>query len=65
MEDAEDDENNPGTRKRYIFPMRQVLAVPKEIGKKLEFPMGHEVLALYPGTSCFYRAEVIQPPSKV
>jgi len=31
---------------------------------QLEFPAGKTVLALYPGTTCFYEAQVIQPPSK-
>jgi hypothetical protein len=30
-----------------------------------EFPAGHTVLALYPSTTCFYKAIVVQPPSKV
>lgn len=30
-----------------------------------EFPAGHTVLALYPSTTCFYKAVVVQPPSKV
>jgi len=30
-----------------------------------EFPAGHTVLALYPSTTCFYKAVVIRPPSKV
>ncbi|KAF9940394.1 SAGA HAT/Core module component [Mortierella alpina] len=29
-----------------------------------EFPAGHTVLALYPSTTCFYKAMVVQPPSK-
>ena len=31
---------------------------------QLEFGAGRKVLALYPGTTCFYEAEVVQPPSK-
>lgn len=30
-----------------------------------EFPTGHTVLALYPSTTCFYKAIVVRPPSKV
>ncbi|KAG2155820.1 SGF29 tudor-like domain-containing protein [Suillus bovinus] len=30
-----------------------------------EFPAGSTVMALYPDTSCFYRAEVISPPRDV
>ena len=31
---------------------------------KVEFAVGDKVLALYPGTTCFYEAAVIEPPSK-
>ena len=30
-----------------------------------EFPVGSTVMALYPDTSCFYRAEVISTPDQV
>lgn len=30
-----------------------------------EVPAGQDVLALYPGTTCFYKATVILPPNKV
>lgn len=30
-----------------------------------EFPVGSTVMALYPDTSCFYRAEVIATPDRV
>ncbi|KAG0165304.1 hypothetical protein DFQ28_007039 [Apophysomyces sp. BC1034] len=29
-----------------------------------EISVGNDVLALYPGTTCFYKATVITPPSK-
>ncbi|KAI8855041.1 SGF29 tudor-like domain-containing protein, partial [Chytridium lagenaria] len=63
VEDAEDDEENPGTRKRYVFPAKLVIPIP-EVPHKPEFPVNHIVLALYPNSSCFYKANVVKPPSK-
>ncbi|KAJ3416839.1 hypothetical protein HDV05_008424 [Chytridiales sp. JEL 0842] len=64
VEDAEDDEEKPGTRKVYVFPAKLVIPIPKEVNKKDEFPANHTVLALYPNSSCFYKATVLKPPSK-
>lgn len=36
---------------------------PAHLGINPTFPVGSTVLALYPDTSCFYRAEVIAVPS--
>jgi hypothetical protein len=46
---------------------RNVIRVPhRDEAKALpEYNTGHDVLALYPGTTCFYRAKVMAPPSKV
>ncbi|KAJ3093791.1 hypothetical protein HDU96_002026 [Phlyctochytrium bullatum] len=63
VEDAEDDEENPGTRKRYVFPAKLVIPIPAKPHQP-EFPVGHIVLALYPNSSCFYKAIVVKPPSK-
>ncbi|CAG8800700.1 10987_t:CDS:1, partial [Racocetra fulgida] len=30
-----------------------------------EFPQSATVIALYPGTTCFYKADVVLPPSKI
>lgn len=30
-----------------------------------EIPISQDVLALYPGTTCFYKATVVMVPSKV
>ncbi|KAJ3109096.1 hypothetical protein HDU97_009214 [Phlyctochytrium planicorne] len=69
VEDAEEDENEPGTRKsdcvpcaKYLTP-KLVLPIPA-VPRSPEFPTNHTVLALYPSSSCFYRATVIRPPSK-
>lgn len=35
---------------------------PAHLGAYPEFPTGATVMALYPDTSCFYRAEVIASP---
>ncbi|KAJ1562394.1 hypothetical protein HK096_010406 [Nowakowskiella sp. JEL0078] len=63
VEDAEDDEVEVGKRKRYLFTPRMIIPIPTV--KRAELPIGREVLALYPNSSCFYKAEVILPPSKV
>lgn len=46
---------------------RYVIPVPTSEEAKLlpEIPAQQDVLALYPGTTCFYKATVIAPPSKV
>lgn len=38
------------------------IANPAHISFQPVFPVGETVLALYPDTSCFYRAEVISSP---
>ncbi|KAJ3123462.1 hypothetical protein HK098_001902 [Nowakowskiella sp. JEL0407] len=62
VEDAEDDELEVGKRKRYLFAPRLIIPIPKEDEKRVELPVGREVLALYPNSSCFYKAEVILGP---
>lgn len=46
---------------------RNVIPIPNvdEAKGLSEINMGQDVLALYPGTTCFYRAKVAAPPSKV
>lgn len=46
---------------KYVIPV----PTPKEAEMAPEIPAHQEVLALYPSTTCFYRAVVISPPSKV
>ncbi|KAI8365717.1 SGF29 tudor-like domain-containing protein [Blakeslea trispora] len=45
---------------------RNVIPIPsgEEAKHLVELNPGQDVLALYPGTTCFYRAKVISPPSK-
>ncbi|KAF8988584.1 hypothetical protein BGZ52_007278 [Haplosporangium bisporale] len=55
---VEDDEaDDSGKKMSVIMIVDDQDAVP-------EFPAGHTVLALYPSTTCFYKAVVVQPPSK-
>ncbi|KAJ3191488.1 hypothetical protein HK101_007670 [Irineochytrium annulatum] len=63
VEDAEDDEQQPGQRKRWFFPLKKVIPIPDPKAKP-EYPANHIVLALYPNSSCFYKAVVAKPPSK-
>ncbi|KAJ3134097.1 hypothetical protein HK100_003838 [Physocladia obscura] len=52
-----DDINN-----RHYVSSKQCLPLPSKSEK--EFPENHAVLALYPNTTCFYKAVVVVPPSK-
>ncbi|KAJ9076850.1 hypothetical protein DSO57_1022448 [Entomophthora muscae] len=66
VEDAEADETD-GQKSKYVLSAMYVIQLPDEqdLSFDNEFPSGHEVLALYPNTTCFYKATVIFPPSKV
>ncbi|KAI8971915.1 SGF29 tudor-like domain-containing protein [Mycotypha africana] len=65
VEDVDQDEF--GQKQRYLLQPRNVIPIPsaEEAKSMLEFNSGQDVLALYPGTTCFYRAKVIASPSKV
>ncbi|KAJ3072274.1 hypothetical protein HDU98_003897 [Podochytrium sp. JEL0797] len=60
VEDVDDDEG--GIRKKYLFSPKQIIPITDNAQR--EFPEGHLVLALYPGSTCFYKAIVMLPPSK-
>lgn len=60
IEDAEVDEST-NTKTKYSISPHQL--VPLVSGRR-EFPAGSEVIALFPGSTCFYRAKVVLPPSK-
>ncbi|KAL1928445.1 hypothetical protein VTP01DRAFT_2801 [Rhizomucor pusillus] len=64
VEDVDQDEY--GQKQRYFIPPRNVIPVPdgNESQHLPEVPAGQDVLALYPGTTCFYKATVILPPNK-
>ncbi|KAI8906795.1 SGF29 tudor-like domain-containing protein [Gorgonomyces haynaldii] len=59
VEDADDE-----THKRYLMSPKylQPIASDKELITH-EFPAQHQVLALYPASTCFYKATVVMPPS--
>lgn len=65
VEDVEADEAD-GENHKYILSARYVLQLPKDknLSYDNELSIGQEVLALYPNTSCFYKAVVLSPPSK-
>ncbi|KAG0339221.1 hypothetical protein BG000_002590 [Podila horticola] len=50
--------------KTYTLSTRSVIMIVDDQDAVPEFPAGHTVLALYPSTTCFYKAVVVQPPSK-
>ncbi|KAI9491600.1 SGF29 tudor-like domain-containing protein [Zychaea mexicana] len=64
VEDVDQDEF--GQRQRYLLPPRNVIPVPdgRDTRNLPELSAGQDVLALYPGTTCFYKATVILPPNK-
>ncbi|CAG8777624.1 6113_t:CDS:2, partial [Racocetra fulgida] len=66
VEDADKDEasNRPG--ERFLVPAKNVIAIPNPGEMRSpEFPKDSTVIALYPSTTCFYRAVVVIPPSKL
>jgi DNA primase catalytic subunit len=62
VEDVEDDDDHPGTKKRYKLETSLIIPI-ADTPQNIEYPIKHEVLALYPASSCFYRATVLLPPS--
>lgn len=46
--------------------LRYLICMPlsNEASLLIEFPVGHVVLALFPSTTCLYRAIVVSNPSK-
>ncbi|KAG0298712.1 SAGA HAT/Core module component [Dissophora globulifera] len=62
---VEDDEaDDYGKKMTYPLNARSVIMIADDQEDMPEFPAGHTVLALYPSTTCFYKAVVVQPPSK-
>jgi len=60
IEDAEVDEST-NTKTKYSVSPHQLIPL---VSGRREFPAGSEVIALFPGSTCFYRATVVLPPSK-
>ncbi|KAI8638709.1 SGF29 tudor-like domain-containing protein [Parasitella parasitica] len=60
------DQDDYGEKQRYMLSPRYVIPVLSSEAAKAspEIPAQQDVLALYPGTTCFYKATVIAPPSK-
>lgn len=55
------------TRKKYTADAQQLLVLPKDdtiAAKRTPFPVGQVVLALFPNTTCLYKAVVVASPSK-
>jgi hypothetical protein len=50
-----------------MLQTKNIIPIPDVTEAKgfLEMMTGQPVLALYPGTTCFYRAKVVSQPSKV
>ncbi|CAO3607142.1 unnamed protein product [Cunninghamella echinulata] len=65
VEDVEQDEY--GQKQKYTLQPRNVIPIPtaSDLDFLPEIHIGQDVLALYPGTTCFYRATVVHTPNKV
>ena len=62
VRDADDDNTQVAP---IIAPQKFVIPLPEAKALSHDFPVGSTVLALYPDTSCFYRAEVISTPKQM
>lgn len=60
MEDAEDAEEG-GKKQVYSMSKTQVIPLPLRTFPPPKYAPNTEVLALYPNTTCFYKAIVIKP----
>ncbi|KAI9019067.1 SGF29 tudor-like domain-containing protein [Hyaloraphidium curvatum] len=60
VEDIDVDEET-GTKRRYVFPAKAVHPI---LPNRPEMTQGSFVLALYPGTTCFYQATILGAPSQ-
>ncbi|OAJ41093.1 hypothetical protein BDEG_24739 [Batrachochytrium dendrobatidis JEL423] len=63
VEDAEEDDEKPGIKKRYFVSSKMLIQIPKDTTNIKEFSVKQKVLALFPSTTCFYQATVVLPPS--
>ncbi|KAJ3289579.1 DUF1325-domain-containing protein [Rhizoclosmatium globosum] len=63
VEDVDEDDGF-NAKKKYLSTMKQIIVLPKPNDPNIrEFPEGHTVLALYPGTTCFYKGIVMMKAS--
>ncbi|KAJ3077293.1 hypothetical protein HDU98_004255 [Podochytrium sp. JEL0797] len=62
VEDADADDP-VNARKKYLFSTKQIIPI-TDSPSRPDFPEGHTVLALYPQTTCFYKAVVIVPAGR-
>jgi SAGA-associated factor 29 len=65
--DADDDAAAEGNGQTYRLPQDLVIAMPRSATSRdgVNFPQGTTVLAVYPNTTTFYRAVVVQQAKKV
>ncbi|KAG9293621.1 hypothetical protein G9A89_005624 [Geosiphon pyriformis] len=59
-----EDADETATERIFSVPYKNVIPIPKEEQVNHEFPETSTVLAIYPGTTTFYKARVVLPPSK-
>ncbi|GAA5804263.1 hypothetical protein HPULCUR_009750 [Helicostylum pulchrum] len=60
------DQDDFGQKQRYMLQPRNVIRIPDadEAKSHAELNPGQDILALYPGTTCFYRAKIVSTPTK-
>ena len=64
---SEDEEDDFGRRKRFSVPWKLVQALHETDAaalKEKEYQLGQMVLALFPTTTCLYRAKIVGAPVK-
>ncbi|CAJ0632125.1 6894_t:CDS:2 [Entrophospora sp. SA101] len=64
--EVEDADQFEASNRLFTVPNKHVLPIANRGEIKInEFPKDHPVLALYTETTCFYKAVVVLPPSKI
>ncbi|CAG8526511.1 15936_t:CDS:2 [Acaulospora colombiana] len=63
--EIEDIDKDEASNRYFLVPAKNVIEIPNQGDMRTpEFPQSHTVIALYPGTTCFYKAVVVKPPEK-
>lgn len=56
IEDADLEED--GLRNKWTLNRKDFVVLPHRVTSTCEFPVGSKILALYPSTTCFYKAQI-------
>jgi hypothetical protein len=65
--EVRDDEAEPGTVNRHVLDAHCVIPLPRTASSREEraLPQGSAVLSVFPGTTTFYHATVLQAPRRL